>query len=192
MASSEVSQILHPGRGPGAASVAITHQQWHDLPPDARDEFTGRLSGLWGTASDEAAFNSLLVDKQQALLLILRRMRAKQLWHVVRKIENLYGEGGVGMTFTAWPLIESTLSRRTDFTRLFARHEETDGGFYERGRAEAVLHFLYQEGSPRRWSVHFDLYSPVHSVGSALKHFRHEFLGKLRPDWKIIQQRLKA
>jgi hypothetical protein len=177
---------------PRAASVAVTHQQWHDLQREERDGFTGKLSGLWGATSDEAAFNSLPVDKQRALFLILRRMRAKQLWQVVRKIENLYGEGGVGMTFIAWPLIESTLSRRADFTRLFATHEDTDGGFYERGRAEAVLHFLYQEGSPRKWSVHFDLYSPVHSVASAFKHFRHEFLGKLSPDWRIIQQRLKA
>jgi hypothetical protein len=49
-----------------------------------------------------------------------------------------------------------------------------------------VLHFLYQEGEPRTWYVHFDLYSPVHSPGSALKHLRHEFLGKLTPDWRMI------
>ncbi len=96
------------------------------------------------------------------------------------------------MSFSAWPLIESTLSRRKDFTRLFANHKDTSGGFYEKGRAEAVLHFLYQEGKPRRWHVHFDLYSPVHSVASAAKHLRYEFLGKLCPDWKKIEQCLKA
>lgn len=181
------SQTLHP-----AAFSAMTHQQWHDLPSHVRDQFTGKLSGLWGAASDESAFNSLVVDKQQALCLILRRLRAKQLWRAVRKIENLYGEGGVGMTFMAWPIIESTLASRPDFTRRFARHQNTDGGFYEKGRADAVLHFLYQEGSPRKWSVHFDLYSPVHSIGSALRHFRHEVRGKVRPDWKMIQQCLTS
>ena len=170
----------------------MTHQQWHDLTTDSREALTGKLSGLWGAATDESAFNSLSVDKQQALFLILRRMGAKQLWHAVRKIENIYGEGGVGMMFIAWPLIESTLSRRTDFTRRFAGYKNTDGGFYERGRAEAVLHFRYQEGSPRKWAVHFDLYSPVHSVGSAMKHIRHEFIGKLTPDWKMIRQSLRA
>ena len=166
----------------------MMHQQWHDLTPGVRDDFSGKLSGLWGAASDESAFNSLVIDKQQALTLILRRMREKQLWRAVRKIENLYGEGGVGMNFIAWPLILSNLAGRPDFTRLFARHENTDGGFYEKGRADAVLHFLFQEGNPRKWSVHFDLYSPVHSVGSALKHYRHEVRGKLKPDWKMIQQ----
>ena len=166
----------------------MMHQQWHDLAPGVRDDFSGKLSGLWGAATDESAFNSLVIDKQQALSLILRRMRAKQLWRAVRKIENIYGEGGVGMVFLAWPLIESNLAGRPDFTRLFARHENTDGGFYEKGRADAVLHFLFEEGNPRRWSVHFDLYSPVHSVRSALKHYRHEVRAKLKPDWKMIQQ----
>lgn len=170
----------------------MTHQQWHDLPSGVREEFSGKLSGLWGAATDESAFNSLVIDKQQALTLILSRMRAKQLWRSVRKIENLYGEGGVGMTFLAWPVIESNLAGRPDFTRRFARHENTDGGFYEKGRADAVLHFLFQEGNPRKWSVHFDLYSPVHSIESALKHYRHEVRGKLKPDWMMIQQCLRS
>jgi len=53
-----------------------------------------------------------------------------------------------------------------------------------------VLHFLYQEGEPRTWYVHFDLYSPVHSPGSALKHLRHEFLGKVTPNWEMIAKHL--
>jgi len=104
----------------------------------------------------------------------------------------VYGEGGVGIGFFAWPLIQSTLSRRKDFTRRFANHKDTSGGFYEKGRADAVLHFLFQEGSPRKWFVHFDLYSPVHSVGSVGKHLRYEFLGKICPDWKMIRQCLKV
>ena len=166
--------------------------RWRDLSPDTREALTGKLAGLWGAASDEHAFDSFPVDKQQALLLILGRMRVRELWHVIKKIDNVYGEGGVGVGFSAWPLIESTLARRRDFTRLFAKHKDTSGGFYEKGRSEAVLHFLYQEGSPRQWYVHFDLYSPVHSLPSALRHFRREFMAKLKPDWRMIQQCLKA
>jgi hypothetical protein len=107
----------------------------------------------------------------------------------VRKIENIYGEGGVGMSFVAWPFIHSTLSSRRDFTSLLARHKDTSGGFYEKGRPEAVLHFLFQKGLPRKWFVHFDLYSPVYSLGSAWKHFRFELLGKVRPSWQMIRER---
>jgi hypothetical protein len=170
-------------------SSAIDPQvRWRELPADARDALSGKLMGLWGAATDEAAFDSLEGDKQQALLLVLSRMRAKELWHLVKKIENVYGEGGVGMGFAAWPMIESTLSRRKDFTRLFANHKDTTGGFYEKGRANAVLHFLFQEGNPRKWYVHFDLYSPVHSLTSVARHVRRESLGKLCPDWKMIKE----
>ena len=174
-------------------SSSLSQQlRWCGLPDRARDALAGKLVGLWGALNDEAAFDSLSEDKQQALLLVLHRIQAKDLWHLVRCIDNVYGEGGVGMGFAAWPAIQSTLSRRKDFTKLFANHKDTSGGFYEKGRADAVLHFLFQEGSPRKWFVHFDLYSPVHSLGSAGKHFRHEFLGKLCPDWKMIKQCLKA
>ena len=120
------------------------------------------------------------------------RLQAKNLWHVIRKIENVYGEGGVGLGFSAWPVVESTLSTRKDFTRFLANHKDTTGGFYEKGRADAVLHFLFVEGKPRKWYVHFDLYSPVHSPLSAFKHLRYEFIGKLTPDWRMIQQCLSA
>lgn len=171
---------------------ALQQRKWRDLSLETREALSGKLAGLWGASDDEVAFDSLSMDKQLALLLILRRMREKSIWNVVRKIQNVYGEGGVGIDFEAWPVIESTLSRRHDFTRLFANHRNTNGGFYERGRGEGILHFLYQEGSPRRWYVHFDLYSPVHSMVSAVRHFRHEYLGKLKPDWRMIEQALKA
>jgi len=174
-------------------SSSLSHPlRWRELTTEARDALTGKLVGLWGAVSDEAAFESLTEDKQQALLLVLSRMQAKDLWHLVRNIENVYGEGGVGIGFTAWPFMQSTLTRRKDFTRRFANHKDTSGGYYEKGRAEVVLHFLFQEGSPRKWFVHFDLYSPVHSLGSAGKHLRYEFLGKMCPDWKMIKQYLKA
>ncbi len=164
---------------------------WNDLPIEARVAFTGKLVGLWGATSDQAAFDSLVEDKQQALLLVFSRMRAKGLWEVVKNVDNVYGEGGVGIGFAAWPFIESTLSKRKDFTRRFANHNDTSGGFYEKGRSEAILHFLFQEGNPRKWYVHFDLHSPVHSPRSAVRHLRHEFLGKVCPDWKMIKECLK-
>ncbi|HEU5131053.1 MAG TPA: hypothetical protein VFT26_03080 [Pyrinomonadaceae bacterium] len=159
---------------------------WADLSGETRERLRGKLAGLWGAESDAAAFDSWPLDKKQALLLLLKRMDDKRLWHLVKRITNVYGEGGVGLQFEAWPMIESTLSRRHDFTRMMANHKDTTGGFYEKKRAAAVLHFLFQEGDPRTWYVHFDLYSPVHSPGSAWKHLRHEFMGKVKPDWRMI------
>ena len=167
------------------------HLTWDDLPIEARELLKGKLVGLWGAASDAGAFESWPIDKQQALVLLLKRMQQKGLWYLVKQITNVYGEGGVGLQFLAWPMIESTLQRRKDFTRLFANHKDTTGGFYEKQRDKAVLHFLYQEGAPRTWFVHFDLYSPVHSPRSALQHLRHEFLGKLTPDWRMIARTLE-
>jgi len=166
--------------------------QWGDLSKDVRELLTGKLAGLWGAETDQAAFESLAIDKQRALMLLLVRIRDKNLWHLVKKVTNVYGEGGVGLQFLAWPMIESTLDRRKDFTRRFANHKDTSGGFYEKNRPVAVLHFLYQEGDPRVWYVHFDLYSPVHSVGSAVRHLRREFLGKMTPDWRMISRYLNS
>lgn len=174
-----------------SASSGPSRLIWSNLPAPIREALKGKLAGLWGASSDESAFDSLALDKQQALLLILGRMLNRGLWQVVRKIENVYGEGGVGLGFLAWPIIESTLTRRRDFTRRFANHKDTTGGFYERGRADVVLHFLYQEGDPRKWYVHFDLHSPVYSIRSAWRHLRHEFFGKLTPDWQMIASYLE-
>src|SRR6185503_13916621 len=157
---------------------------WDELPGATRDLLRGKLAGLWGAATDAEAFDSWPLDKKQALLLLLDRMQCKGLWHLVKRVTNVYGEGGVGLQFEAWPMIESTLSRRRDFTRRFANHSDTSGGFYEKQRGEAILHFLFQEGEPRTWYVHFDLYSPIHSPGSAWRHLRHEMLSKVKPDWR--------
>ena len=165
---------------------------WSELSREQRYDFAGKLAGLWGAASDQEAFDSLTIDKQHALLLTYSRLRAKNLWDVVKRIDNIYGEGGVGLGFTAWPVIRSTLQRRKDFTRLFANHKDTTGGYYEKGQGVAILHFLYVEGTPQKWYVHFDLYSPVHSARSAFRHFRHEFIGKVTPDWRMIQAALEG
>ncbi len=171
----------------------IAQLHWRELVADERAALANRLAGLWGAPTDEAAFDNLAVDKQQALLLLLRRMRQQELWHVVSKVTNVYGEGGVGMSFDAWPVVASTLKRRPDYTRRFADHRDTTGGFYERGRGAGVLHFLYVDkpDQPRAWQVHFDLYSPVHSPASMLQHLRHEFIGKLTPDWRAITTALR-
>jgi hypothetical protein len=164
---------------------------WASLSLETRELLAGKLVGCWGAASDEAAFDSWPIDKKQALLLLLQRLDQKRLWHLVKQVTNVYGEGGVGIQFLAWPMIESTLKRRADFTRRFANHNDTSGGFYEKKRASTVLHFLFQEGDPRQWYVHFDLYSPVHSVKSAFNHLRHEFIGGVRPDWQMIAKSMK-
>lgn len=165
---------------------------WATLPAATRELLRGKLTGLWGAETDAAAFDSWPLDKQQGMLLLLRRINAKRLWYLVKRVTNVYGEGGVGLEFLAWPMIESTLSRRRDFTRRFANHKGTSGGFYEKDRDAAILHFLFREGDPRIWHVHFDLYSPVYSPGSAFKHLRHEFFGKVRPDWRIIARSLNS
>ncbi len=163
---------------------------WKDLPFDTRNLLSGKLIGLWGASTDEQAFDALAIDKQHALLLLLQRLDAKDLWKAVKKVENVYGLGGVGMSFHAWPMIHSTLARRKDFTRRFAKHKHTTGGFYEKNRPTSVLHFIFQEGKPPIWYVHFDLHSPVFSMNSLLHHLRFEVVGKLKPDWRTIEQHL--
>src|ERR1044072_8204099 len=145
--------------------MAEVEVKWAGLSGETKEKLRGKLAGMWGAESVGAAFASWAPDKKHALLLLLKRMEAKKLWHLVKRITNVYGEGGVGLQFEAWPMIESTLSRRSDFTGMMATHKDTTGGFYEKQRAAAVLHFLFQEGEPRTWYVHFDLYSPVHPPG---------------------------
>jgi len=143
-------------------SADVQQLAWSDLAADLRDAFAGRLTGLWDAATDEAAFNALSVDKQQALLLLLSRLQDKEVWHLVRNITNVYGEGGVGIEFNSWPQLEATLARHNDFTRRWANHRDTSGGFYEKSRKTAVLHFLYVNATPRRWYVHFDQIGRAH------------------------------
>jgi hypothetical protein len=165
--------------------------RWNELPSETRNNLRGKLRGLWNAPDDERAFNDLSLDKQQALMLLERHLSSKDLWQAVRRIHNIYGSGGVGIDFEAWPYLESRLSQRKDFTRRFAKRKSVRGGFYERGRRNAVLHFLSHEGNPPRWHVHFDLYNPVFSPMNFLRHLRHEHFGTLRPDWRLIQNHFK-
>ena len=169
---------------------------WSELDEDTRETLDNRLDGLYGHERSAAAFEFIPVDKQQALLLIMRRLVALNLWSAVRKIDNIYGEGGVGMYFTAWPFLETTLRRRMDFTRRFARHPDNSGGFLEKTRPRAALHFLYLDNGwdngERHWNVHFDLHSGVASPLSTVRHLVHERLLGHRPDWAQIKVCLDA
>ncbi|MBA2732549.1 MAG: hypothetical protein H0U54_06620 [Acidobacteria bacterium] len=160
---------------------------WSNLSETTRAALTRKLEGLYGGGGDEAIFDQLSVDKQQALLIFLRRFLSLELWDAVRRIENLYGEGGVGMSFSAWPYLKSMLDRRTGFTTLFARHHNTTRGFIERGTRRASLHILYNDAGARsHWEAHFDLYSPWTSPFSAWRHLLHEKIRRETPDWRVI------
>ncbi|HEY0386342.1 MAG TPA: hypothetical protein VGC64_10040, partial [Pyrinomonadaceae bacterium] len=134
---------------------------WRELSDATRAKLDQRLLGLYGRETDESAFDGLSLDKQQSLLILLRRFSELGLWEAVRRVENVYGVGGVGMNFAVWPFIKSTLARRRDFTTWFARHHDTTGGWIERGVGRASLHVLYVDaGDERKWAAHFDLYNP--------------------------------
>ena len=141
---------------------------------------------MYGGGDDGEVFDSLAVDKQQALLIILRRFQSLGLWGTVHRVENLYGEGGVGMNFDAWPFIRSQLERRREFTAWFARHRGTSGGFVERGARRGCLHILYRAKGRCKWEAHFDLYNPWVSPLNAWRHLLHEKMRKETPDWRTI------
>lgn len=174
------------------SGIDVQPMLWENIPAEVREALTGKLAGLWQHATDEDFFNSCLVDKQQTLLMMAARLQAKDLWHLVEKIIDVWGEHGVGIRFTPAAGTVELLRSRKDFTRFMANHKGTTGGFYEKGRGDAILHFIYTDGEPQEWGVHFDLYSPVHSLASIYKHLRHEFFGKLFPDWRMIKERLDA
>lgn len=153
----------------------------------------GKLRGLYEHAADESAFDALDVDKQQSLLVFARRLVELNLWDSIRRIENVYGVGGVGINFTAWPFLESALRRRTDFTAMFAAHKDASAGFLERGRTQSALHFLRAARQPESgsfWSAHFDLYSPVAFPFGMWRHLLREKLRRETPDWRRIKHAL--
>jgi hypothetical protein len=172
----------------GSDSVGECALRWSRLPENVRAELARKLEGLYGGARDEAVFDALAVDKQQALLILLRRLLDLDLWGAVRRIENLYGAGGVGMHFKAWPFLKSALERRQNFSAWFARHRHTTRGFIERGTAgRPSLHFLHAGGGKAGgWEAHFDLYNPWSSPLSAWRHLAHEKIRKKTPDWRVI------
>jgi hypothetical protein len=171
---------------PSSVQTETKRLRWQELSPRTREALERRLEGLYGQPRDESAFDALAVDKQQALLIIARRFCELDLWSTVRRVENVYGEGGVGMNFVPWPVLKSTLERRKNFTRRFARHKDTSGGFLETGVGRASLHILYVDGETRRWAAHFDLYNPWASPLNAWRHLLNEKMRGYTPDWRAI------
>jgi len=112
-------------------------------PSSMPAEFRGKLAGMYGWGNDQEVYAALPEDKRAALLLIARRLGQKDLWKAVGRIVNVYGVGGVGLYFAALIDLESELRGRRDFTPRFARHRDNSGGFLERHRRHASLHFLY-------------------------------------------------
>lgn len=165
---------------------------WRDLSPDVRAGLSGKITGLYGQTTETDAFDNLHVDKQRALLLLQYRLEQLALWSHVRRVENVYGLGGVGMNFAAWPGLLRSLRASRRFTTLWAAHHGATGGFRERGRSLAALHFLYAEKADARfWSVHFDHYNPLASVREALAHLWVETAHARTPDWRIIDKALR-
>jgi hypothetical protein len=172
---------------PQARALDAPRLNWRGLPETLRSRLERRLEGLYGGPGDEAVFDRMAVDKQQALLILVRRFLDLNLWDAVRRVENLYGEGGVGMNFLAWPYLKSTLERRANFSTWFARHRGTSRGYIERGTRRASLHILFSGDPPGRgWEAHFDLYNPWASPVNAWRHLRHEKIRRETPDWRVI------
>jgi hypothetical protein len=180
-----------------SSEAAQAKLHWRDLPDPVRDALAAKIENLYGGASAEQAFDSIPPDKQHALLLFWRRLSALDLWRAVRKIENVWGTGGVGMDFAAYPflataLISARAHKKRRFTKFLARHKHTTAGFYERSRHVAILHFLYADDArgdvnARKWSVHFDYNSPVGSLSSAWHHLKREFFGGFTPNERDIR-----
>ena len=161
--------------------------RWGVLPERTRAALHRRLEGLYGGARDAEVFDSLPLDKQQALLILTRRLMELNLWDAVRRVHNLYGEGGVGMHFVAWPYLKSALGRRRNFSTWFATHKNTTLGYIERGKRLGSLHILYCEGGAGvGGEPHFDLYNPWASPANAWRHLLHEKMRKEVPDWRLI------
>lgn len=163
---------------------------WAELSEEERRRFENKLSGIYGHEGDEAAYNALTNDKQEALRLISGRLIQADLWQYVGKIVNVYGIGGVGMYFSPVGDLAAELDGRRMFTRWFARHHDNSGGFLEKRRKHASIHFLYIDtpAGDRDWHVHLDLYGGWGSVITAVQHLYWERWRKFRPDWRIMKQ----
>ena len=173
-----------------ADRIAEVPGLWSELSPATQSLLAGRLGGLYGVTDDANAFEQLAQDKREALMLLQRRLNALDLWKFVKRIVNVYGTGGVGMYFGAEGDLQSELEARRTFTKKFARHSDNSGGFLEKHRRSASLHFLYidpPEGE-REWHVHLDLYGPWGSPLSIARHLRYEHWGTFRPDWRMMKR----
>ena len=163
---------------------------WTELPESIRCSLQGKLAGLYGYAEDATAFAAMAQDKRETLVLLMRRLVGLDLWKGVGKIVDVYGQGGVGMYFSATSDLDSALRSRSNFSRKFARHRHNSGGFLERNRRRAALHFLYIDNGrgTRDWHVHLDFYGPIGSFFSTTQHLYYERWQKFRPDWQVMKE----
>ena len=160
---------------------------WRHLHESTRAALSGKLEGLFGWSRTDEVFESLAPSRQQALLLLLRRLRTLNLWDAVRNVTNVYGEGGVGIDFIAWPVLRSGLERRRDFTRLMAGHRNNEGGFRESKKVPGpALHIVMVETACNRWAAHFDLYDPLSSLLNLWRHVYREGWRRELPGWREI------
>jgi len=164
--------------------------RWDDVPETLRDDLARKLEGLYGHADGRDAFDSLAGDKQQALLLFAVRLSDLNLWREIESVENVYGIGGVGMSFRARRGLAAALKAHGQFTSRFASHGDCAEGFFELGRSRAALHFLRMKGDASLWSIHFDLHAPAATPLSALRHFWSEKVRGEMPDWDAIKSAL--
>jgi hypothetical protein len=161
--------------------------RWRDLPETLGDDLADKLAGLYGHAAAAEAFDSLAADKQQALLLFAARLLDLNLWREVERVENVYGVGGVGMSFRARRGLSAVLDAHGRFTSRFAAHGDCAAGYFERGRSRAALHILRMKDDASLWSIHFDLHAPAATPLSALRHFWSEKVRGETPDWETIK-----
>lgn len=106
---------------------------WKGLSGDVQEALAGKLSGLWGAASDEDAFNGCVVDKQQTLLLMTSRLQAKDLWQQIQKIINVWGEHGVGIDFSPADGVEAMFRARKISRALWQTTKTQPADFTKRG-----------------------------------------------------------
>jgi hypothetical protein len=176
----------------GAAKESVgTAARWAELPAEARAQLEERLAGLYGHGTDESAYDSLAEDKRQALSIFVRRFSRFGLWHGVARVTNVWGEGGVGMDFVSRDGFEALIGSHPRFTPRFAGHGgQTAGGFYEKHRARAALHFLRMRAAPNLWAAHFDEHGPAAGPLSLLRHLWHEVFRGRTPGWREIKTAL--
>jgi len=171
----------------GSQTAEAPSLKWQDLKFETRTSLHGKLDGLFGWERTAEVFDSLAISRQQALLLLLARFESLELWQAVRLITNVYGEGGVGIDFIAWPILRTTLSRRRDFTRLLAGHRNNEGGFRERKKTRGpALHVVMVRRAENLWAAHFDLYDPLVSLLDLWRHIYVEGWRRQLPTWRQI------
>ena len=169
-----------------------TGLSWKELPANIRRALDGPLNGLYQHARAADAFNALTEDKQQALRMLTKCFLTLELWPHVRSVGNVWGEGGVGMNFTAWPSFLETLRWHRKFSRRLAQRPGQDGGFRETHVKHGGLHILFKgRGESRLWDAHFDMYNPLFSPSNTVLHVWNEVINSKTPDWQMVEKWLQ-